>query len=710
MPSFGFKLQSMASNSSVSTECYIPECTQLTEIVTLHRKIRTCSDKCIKKIICGLNEECLRIMFLTYLKFFFLTENRKRYLQCIDNNHFDIINKAKYFVNTKRRVRNRKKRRKYSQIDDNSKNFCIKLPIQILSHIISFVDQKSRLNISKTNEILFWASNNITKHNLDGAGYHFEINKSVVNKHLINKEINDDLTRNYKSITWNNSYYRGSKNKKRHYFNKHMINILSSNSLNKFEIGTCAKSKNVMTNLERIALNNRNLKKLIVAPIRERDPQNPQQIDILKLNDSAQNIHKLTHIKSSMNGSLCLWMNESQFNNDWRNRNNKFNDIEFDIDKINIKQYLIKYSNIKHISFHFHDEGFSRYFPYGSDPHPIFWLWNIPNLESCSLRVSINSHTTFKQHIDKMLSYKIVCDKAKSQIKFKKLIVLFDSLRFKSISTFIKCIRKIYPNLTSLIIYQLYPIIGNVKSVDFDWKLLFGNLKLIELELHSIKYGSSFVKEIVESNIHFQNLEVLNLSKMRPQCINEHENNDDDNDNYIIDDNINDFIVNICKLLQIYGAKKLHSLNIDLSTRDKCLHKSLCKTYFKPYKLLLDKLLKSIKDDDENSKYTFDGYLRLNIPIFGKIYNENIRYKRHWKDGTYLWNQENIAQSFEITNRICRIQHYLHDLNRRNSSQIKLILDLPGFQFYKRHKKFIRFWCNYKDISDIKANNLFVLK
>ena len=63
-------------------------------------------------------------------------------------------------------------------------------------------------------------------------------------------------------------------------------------------------------------------------------------------------------------------------------------------DGIRSTLYLIPLSGMKDIRFHFHHE-LDQIAPNGTTHHPIHWLWNIPKLESCHLRVTINSDSEF---------------------------------------------------------------------------------------------------------------------------------------------------------------------------------------------------------------------------------------------------------------------------------------------------------------------------
>ena len=89
-----------------------------------------------------------------------------------------------------------------------------------------------------------------------------------------------------------------------------------------------------------------------------------------------------------------------------------------------------------------------------------------------------------------------------------------------------------------------------------------------------------------------------------------------------------------------------------------------------------------------------NGYLRLSIPLFGKIYPSNIRHnlKRKWNAGQYIWDDDNEKQSLHLAQKICKIQHYLHQLNEKKKSENKLILNLDNLNLYNKHQNFLDFW------------------
>ena len=168
-----------------------------TEILSLHRNLQNVSDRCIAKIIHSFDNDALRILLLTYFKFFFFKNNRVRHLQD-DNIYVHIFNQAEHFVNTRKRVKKRKKTR--MNMMELQHSWFHSLPVEIGAHIISFLDQKSRFNTSKTNHMLFTASQN------KGAKFHLNINKLVANQHLICNQLNQDSNINYASILWSESY------------------------------------------------------------------------------------------------------------------------------------------------------------------------------------------------------------------------------------------------------------------------------------------------------------------------------------------------------------------------------------------------------------------------------------------------------------------------------------------------------------------------
>ena len=159
------------------------------------------------------------------------------------------------------------------------------------------------------------------------------------------------------------------------------------------------------------------------------------------------------------------------------------------------------------------------------EAHPLFWLWNIPNLESAELGVKLSARQewqTFGDQCQTMLEKQEMQRASKAQTSFKSLVLKFNNLKgvFDWNSIFTN-IRLMYPNLKE-IAYNILPVKRgpwevivetDVKvSGSIEWKVSFGGLKRIELGIGvAIEAANSLLTTINENDQVFRNLEVCNL-------------------------------------------------------------------------------------------------------------------------------------------------------------------------------------------------------
>lgn len=133
-------------------------------------------------------------------------------------------------------------------------------------------------------------------------------------------------------------------------------------------------------------------------------------------------------------------------------------------------------------------------------------------------------------------------------------------------------------------------------------------------------------------------------------------------------------MVNAACLLIRNRPQSLYSVNLDLSIPERVHHKGL-DSYFRPYCTLAKALERLASYPD-----FYDGYLRLNIPLNGRIYRKDKRLDggRNWFDGEYVWSKKNVQHSKVIVSALRELQRHLQCIGRNDEAfSGKTILDLP---------------------------------
>ena len=148
--------------------------------------------------------------------------------------------------------------------------------------------------------------------------------------------------------------------------------------------------------------------------------------------------------------------------------------------------------------------------------HPLFWLWNIPNLESADLGVKLSTRFKFSNECQIMLGIQEMRRAALEQTSFKSLTLKFINQKgdFDWNSIFTN-IRLMYPNLQDIAYnpYHWWTKVPKVQSShSIDWKMSFGGLKQVELSIGvAIDAVNSFLTTINENDRVFRDLEVMSV-------------------------------------------------------------------------------------------------------------------------------------------------------------------------------------------------------
>eukprot|EP00483_Globobulimina_turgida_P003239 UN03244 len=152
--------------------------------VTMHHAVSNMSHNRIKCIVSSLDKQSMQQLLLIYCQFFFNPKNRNKYV--INNNspshycHLKIIDKIQ------EKTKPNPTANKFNPFNT--------LPSLLTAHIVSYLNNKSRLRTSLTNLSFFKAS----YHSISKS--HLTINKSFIANKLCQKE-NIFNTNHFKNIS-----------------------------------------------------------------------------------------------------------------------------------------------------------------------------------------------------------------------------------------------------------------------------------------------------------------------------------------------------------------------------------------------------------------------------------------------------------------------------------------------------------------------------
>ena len=118
----------------------------LSKLLRLSRYINHSTPRSIKKLVSSIDELLVKQIIKTYLNFLLNNQNRNNH---INNHDYQILNSIQHELNKK----HKKNSFKYAQ------NTFDKLPLLLTSYLLSFCDQNSVNNASKTCHTLYYASN-----------------------------------------------------------------------------------------------------------------------------------------------------------------------------------------------------------------------------------------------------------------------------------------------------------------------------------------------------------------------------------------------------------------------------------------------------------------------------------------------------------------------------------------------------------------------
>ena len=489
------------------------------DIIYLHNMVNNARSSQIQKLISSLNKRMLKQILLIYLQYFFDAGHRDKYIFNSNCNgisraesnqihrhrertptmHTKIINKSTISLTRickrKSKRNNRKYRHKLARL--NLRDTFHNLSLLHISDIMSFLDQKDRSIASRLNAKWFKASC------CSIAKYHLKITNTFINKQMIKSP--QQFSNEYETV--------GSLevNPKLKYHNKqsliknyhtNLIKVLSSPTLKEFKGDI---------NKKMLPLYQKYLSKTIDTLTISGDDE--------CILPTKQLISKASTIK--VTNDFSIWQNPYLWMNDKQSKIFSILYASEDIDK-----YLIKKSNLKCLDLSNLDQ-FSLHDTKMIMSHPIYLLWNIPSLESCTLNMTLPIAGDFRNDFEELLSSTVITDKAKHQWRFKELEInlavtdsesewslkrsIFDNKEFnKDYGTFLEMILAMYPNLTVLkcnfmrdeeLQKNIFEKEIKLEPLNLKINVSFMQLKHVHLQVATMKDAAMFLSELSHNKL-----------------------------------------------------------------------------------------------------------------------------------------------------------------------------------------------------------------
>ena len=649
---------------------------QFAELLLLHSKITGSSTRKIKSLAASCNPDMLRQLFLIFTKFFLNESNRIKYF---DSQHPSSSTNQSIITALSDAFR------RYPASTPSPSPFD-QLPTMLLSKCISFLSQKDRCATLKVNKLfLNAASTSIAK-------YHLVINRAFLkrNKSKTAQQI----------LSFHNLYSVGAltiKNSKSHrhslWNHKSMENLkylLTKNNIKTM----CGNPPLVKIEDSKDTLSDH------VQAMRSIESIDIMQCDLCWTDPFVSSAKTVTNICS--NHHLHLWIKDP-----FKEYEESADSPELQIPKwmgsTSIKQYILGYSKVQHLTFCRMIMG-----PF----HPLFWLWNIDSLHSCSLEMDLppSPRSKYMQQFADLLSSELVVERARNQRTFKSLRIRLnvqstDPLdvdhyvatnrtediqnRWESFAenynVLLRYLNRLYPNLTALtIIVQdfdgLHDAITNgmVHNEDIhrmNIKLPFRNLQRLEVNVMSIDDAIDLFGEMNQHStiknvaVLFEvdwseRLKVMDLMEAKFKFVRSH-----------------------CEMLEMVGVYFEHfGYSVHGVTEQMQME-----WHWKVYSRYLSLITEMVE-----SGVIIDGHLRFEMNIMRSSIYRNNTVNVEW--GRTVWNKNNVEQSLLTAQRICRIQSAVKQYNDRlgdsECNEKKLVLSIPGLILYEEHRKFVEFWFN----------------
>eukprot|EP01084_Bolivina_argentea_P059165 107999_1 len=486
-------------------------------IMGIHDKIQHTPASNIKQAITSMNNHCLKALLLVFCKYYYNPANRKRLKTSNNQNHLNIMQTVS------------KLKHKSVAISSHTANQFNKLPQILISYIISFLHHKSRVNIALVSRCF------LQSRNCPLSISNLEINRKFINKSLaqIPQHFNHHKFSNLRTVILNRQKdwwdILGSKQIKSENVRENAKKIFESKSIKHIHITEdisihdlkALSIYNILSQIEQFTINAGEISFARISGINVN--LNSSIIKSLTITSSRIEIREKDVAQSIRN----LYIKKT-------NENNQMIDISFG-DAV-IKKYIIP-CNISSLTY-LEIEDSIQMMDMKSDntttPHIIFWLWNIPNLQTCKLTLMLPKANISEKEFEKLLVISTVIETTRNQKGFTCLSLNIttrctcwacqssgnwnstgflsrappnlpvhrkdcdntDELLTNDLNIFLKYLNKLYPNLKS-IQYQMINhkyCIGSEYRLQLDWKAIFHSIQHINIDVLSLYSACDMIK------------------------------------------------------------------------------------------------------------------------------------------------------------------------------------------------------------------------
>ena len=427
---------------------------QWTDIVSAHASIGRMKSSAIKNLFHRLDGQMQRQLLLVYTRFLLDMDHQSQHLN--PKNPCSSIHQS--IIHLIRTVAEPPKHRLFHCIFD-------KLPTMLISQCISFLTQTDRVSVSKTNLLLMRAANTSI------AKYHLRINRSLI-------EREDQLRPPFHSVGAIDLRNIGGELLRRLKSSDHFKNLLIQNSIQKLSGRVPVALKPLFkTHIQQIA--------------------------------RVQASCRLPHLVASAKYITNLYPTRHRFM--WLKDINTPKNV-VNIWNVNalINKCCFVESHAEHLEFEI---------VYGIDHfHPIYWLWNLKHLKSCSMSLQLPSSVTceYMKQFEDLLASETVLKCARQQTTFKELnLVLFVAPRKSDTErierwrafpdvyrVFLQHLNRLYPHLSALTLkigdgYKSLVTLNSLADlIRIGTSLPFQNLQRIHLNIISVSNAIDVLSDL----------------------------------------------------------------------------------------------------------------------------------------------------------------------------------------------------------------------
>ena len=335
-------------------------------------------------------------------------------------------------------------------------------------------------------------------------------------------------------------------------------------------------------------------------------------------------------------------------------------DIPFELMLKNLDRYVVFDTKLEHLELSFYASRGSF-----SDFHPLYWLWNIPSLKSCSMRILWCVALDFSSKCDQMLESALIAQCSRMQTDFRSLCLKLD-LETDCLPhfnheyvLFTRKINAMYPHLTAqtYILTSLYCLKKPPRDcMDLDTSSLsFQGIETLCMGVVTMRNAIDLLSEL-HGRRRLKNVSVKVLR------------NKFGKEGWIM----NELINSIFGLVRENGDHT-DSVKVEVDFKS---GRGEAQCYWDTHINYLSSLLTMTNDG-----IIFDGYLEF-IP---GVWN-----------CSRTWNKMSIAKSLRLSQIVSeihtRVLQYNQALEATDCIDKKLIIHIPSLEFHKEHMQFHQFW------------------